>query len=122
MANVNVCIGSRLRKHKSLYELECIEANSIAIAEFIYNHYGWKFTNDMQIALTEVPCEKSQRTSTMIAYQLTWCNAGTKKTRSCKIFKSETTCNRPVPIVHDYHGYTALCKRLNAGTLNKILK
>ena len=122
MANVNVSIGSRLRRMRSQWELEQLENNSVDIANYIYSHYDWKFKNDMQISLTEVPCEKTGRETWMISYQLTWCNSGTKKTRCCKIFKSECTCNRPEPIIHDYHGYTALCKRLRNGTLNKILK
>lgn len=122
MANINVCIGSRLRKGRSFLELNQIENDAIDIAEYIYDHYRWRFSNDMQIALAEVPCEKGGGKSTMISYQLTWCNSGTKKTRSCEIFKSETTHKKQDPTIHDYHGFTALKQRLKAGTLNKILK
>ena len=122
MANINVCIGSRLRKGRSLNQLNQIENDAIDVAKYIYNHYGWRFSNDMQIALAEVPCEKGGGKSTMISYQLTWCNSGTKKTRSCEIFKSESTCNKTDPTIHDYHGFTRLVERLRAGTLNKILK
>ena len=122
MANINVCIGSRLRKGRSFNELNQIETDAIDIAQYIYSHYGWRFSNDMQIALAEVPCEKGGGKSTMISYQLTWCNSGTKKTRSCEIFKSETTHKELNPTIHDYHGFIVLKQRLRAGTLNKILK
>ena len=122
MANINVCIGSRLRKGRSLNQLNQIENDAIDVAEYIYNHYGWRFSNDMQIALTEVPCQKGGGKSTMISYQLTWCNSGTKKTRSCEIFKSEQTYKKSDPNVHDYHGFDRLKSRLLDGSLHKILK
>ena len=122
MANVNVCIGSRLRKGRSLNQLNQIEKDAIDVAEYIYNHYGWRFSNDMQVALAEVPCQQGDGKSTMISYQLTWCNSGTKKTRSCEIFKSEITHKEPNPNIHDYHGFTKLVERLNKGTLYEILK
>jgi len=122
MANINVCIGSRLRKGRSFNELNQIENDAVDIAEYIYNHYRWRFSNDMQIALAEVPCTTGGGKSTMISYQLTWCNSGPKKTRSCEIFKSEWTHKQSDPNVHDYHGFTVLKQRLLDGSLHKILK
>ena len=122
MANVNVCIGSRLRKGRSLNQLNQIENDAIDVAEYIYNHYGWRFSNDMQVALAEVPCDQAGGKTAFVTFQVTWCNSGTRKTRSCEIFKSNFTINRKEPNVHDYHGFEDLKQRLKAGTLNKILK
>ena len=121
MANINICIGSRLRKNRSRNELDQIERDAEAIARYIYKYKKWRFSNDLQIALAEVPCDQAGGKTTFISFQVTWCNSGTKKTRSCDIFKSNFTINRKNPNVHDYHGFSDLKQRLKAGTLHKIL-